>query len=385
VIQRTGHLKRLNTLLEEFPVVALLGARQVGKTTLARALARGRQPSTYFDLEDPADLARLADPTLALDPRRGLVVIDEFQRRPDLLPVLRVLSDRPRRPARFLLLGSASPELVRGSSETLAGRIAYHELSGFSLAEVNPGRLGTRWLRGGFPRSFLARTEPASWRWRQQFIRTFLERDLPNLGLRLAADTLQRFWAMLAHHHGQVWNASELGRAFGVADTTVRGYLDVLASAFMVRLLLPWSENLGKRQVKAPKLYLRDSGLLHALLGIRTTDDLERHPKVGASWEGFMLAEIIQRLGAEPRECYFWATHGGAELDLLVARGRRRVGFEFKRTAAPAVTRSMHVALADLKLERLDVLHAGENTFPLAPQIRAVAARRMLQDVRPLR
>jgi uncharacterized protein len=385
VIQRADHLRRLGTLLEEFPVVGVLGPRQVGKTTLARALARGRQSSTYFDLEDPADLARLADPTLTLGPLRGLVVIDEFQRRPDILPVLRVLSDRPRRPARFLVLGSASPDLVRGSSETLAGRIAYHELSGFSLAEVNLRRFGTLWLRGGFPRSFLARTEAASWRWRQQFVRTFLERDLPGLGIRLASDTLHRFWTMLAHYHAQVWNASELGRAFGVADTTVRGYLDILASAFMVRLLLPWSENLGKRQVKAPKVYLRDTGLLHALLGIRATDDLERHPKVGASWEGFMLSEVIQRLGAEPRECYFWATHGGAELDLLVMRGRRRLGFEFKRTAAPALTRSMHVALADLGLERLDVLHAGEHTFPLAPQIRAVAARRMLEDVPVLR
>ena len=211
------------------------------------------------------------------------------------------------------------------------------------------------------------------------------ERDLPSLGLRLGADPLQRFWAMLAHYHAQVWNASELGRAFGVTDTTVRGYLDFLASAFMVRLLLPWSENLGKRQVKAPKVYLRDTGLLHALLGIRTSDDLERHPKVGASWEGFMLSEVVQLLGADPGECHFWATHGGLELDLLVVRGRRRLGFEFKRTTGPTITHSMHVALTDLKLERLDVLHAGEHTFPLAPRIRAVAARRLLQDIRPLR
>jgi predicted AAA+ superfamily ATPase len=386
VIERVDHLRRLATLLREFPVVGVLGPRQVGKTTLARALAqRWRGPVTHFDLEDPADLARLADPALALGPLRGLVVIDEFQRRPDLLTALRVLADRPRRPARFLVLGGASPDLVRGSSETLAGRIAYHELSGFSLAEVDPSRLGMLWLRGGFPRSFLARTEPASWRWRQQLVRTFLERDLPSLGLRLSADTLHRFWAMLAHYHAQVWNASELSRAFGVADTTVRGYLDLLASAFMLRLLAPWSENLAKRQVKAPKVYLRDTGLLHALLGIRRADDLERHPKVGASWEGFMLSEIIQRLGAEPRECHFWATHGGVELDLLVVRGHRRLGFEFKRTTSPSVTHSMHVALADLKLDRLDVLHAGENTFPLAPKIRAVAAHRVLQDVAPLR
>ena len=386
MIRRVDHLRRLAGLLREFPVVGLVGPRQVGKTTLARALARGwRGAVTYLDLESPADLARLADPVLALGPLRGLVVIDEFRRRPDLLAVLRVLVDRPRRPARFLVLGSASPDLIRGSSETLAGRIAYHELSGFSLAEVDPARLGALWLRGGFPRSFLARTEPASWRWRQQFIRTFLERDLPALGLRLGADTLHRFWAMLAHYHAQVWNASELARAFGVADTTVRGYLDLLASAFMVRLLTPWSENLAKRQVKAPKVYLRDTGLLHALLGIRTADDLDRHPKVGASWEGFMLSEVIQRLGAEPRECHFWATHGGVELDLLVVRGRRRLGFEFKRTSGPSVTRSMHVALADLRLERLDVIHAGESTFPLAPKIRAVAAHRILADLPPLR
>ena len=386
MIQRGDHLRLLAGLLREFPVVGLVGPRQVGKTTLARALARGwRGAVTHLDLESPADLARLADPTLALGPLRGLVVIDEFQRRPDLLAVLRVLADRPRRPARFLVLGSASPDLIRGSAETLAGRIAYQELSGFSLAEVDPARLGALWLRGGFPRSFLARTEPASWRWRQQLIRTFLERDLPTLGLRLGADALHRFWAMLAHYHAQVWNASELARAFGVADTTVRGYLDLLASAFMVRLLTPWAENLAKRQVKAPKVYLRDTGLLHALLGIRTADDLERHPKVGASWEGFMLSEVIQRLGAEPRECHFWATHGGVELDLLVVRGRRRLGFEFKRTSGPSVTRSMHVALADLRLERLDVIHAGESTFPLAPKIRAVAARHILTDLSPLR
>jgi hypothetical protein len=386
VIRRVGHPERLARLLREFPVVGLLGPRQVGKTTLARALARRQAgPAAYFDLEHPADLARLGDPMLALGSLRGLVVIDEFQRRPDLLPVLRVLADRPRRPARFLILGSASPDLIRGSSETLAGRIAYHELTGFSLAEVRPARLPALWLRGGFPRSFLARSGPASWRWRQQFIRTFLERDLPGLGLRLAADTIQRFWTMLAHYHAQVWNASELGRAFGVADTTVRGYLDVLASAFMVRLLSPWAENLGKRQVKAPKVYLRDSGLLHALLGIRTTEELERHPKVGASWEGFMLGEVVRRLGADPRECYFWATHGGAEIDLLVVRGRRRLGFEFKRTTAPAVTRSMHVALADLGLERIDVVHAGAQSFPLGRGIRAVAAQRVLEDIGPLR
>lgn len=386
MIARPAHLGRVRVLLREFPVVALVGPRQVGKTTLAGALASSwRGPVTRFDLESPADAARLVDPLLSLDPLRGLVVVDEIQRRPDLFPVLRVLADRPRRPARFLVLGSASPDLLQQTSETLAGRIAYHELDGFSLAETGPARLATLWLRGGFPRAFLAASDAASRRWRHHFVRTFLERDLPALGVRVAAPTLQRFWSMLAHYHAQVWNGSELARAFGVSDTTVRGYLDLLSATFMVRQLPPWAANVGKRQVRAPKVYLRDTGVLHALLGIRSTDDLERHPKVGASWEGFMLAEVVRRVGAGPGECFFWATHGGAELDLLVVRGRRRRGFEFKRTAAPAPTRSMHVALADLELDHLDVVHAGPETYPLAPKIRAVASRRILDDVAPLR
>jgi hypothetical protein len=386
MIARPAHLGRLRVLLREFPVVALVGPRQVGKTTLAGALASGWQgPVTRFDLESPADAARLVDPLLSLGPVRGLVVVDEIQRRPDLFTALRVLADRPRRPARFLVLGSASPDLLRQTSETLAGRIAYHELDGFALAETGPARLETLWLRGGFPRAILAGSDAASRRWRQQFIRTFLERDLPALGVRVAAPTLHRFWSMLAHYHAQVWNGSELARAFGVSDTTVRGYLDLLSATFMVRQLPPWAENVSKRQVKAPKVYLRDTGVLHTLLGIRSLSDLERHPKVGASWEGFMLAEVVRRLGAEPGECFFWATHGGAELDLLVVRGRRRRGFEFKRTTAPAPTRSMHVALADLALDHLDVVHAGADSYPLAPKIRALAGRRIIDDVASLR
>lgn len=384
-LARQGDLERVRRLLRSHPVVGILGPRQVGKTTLAHDAVKGRRgTATFFDLEDPADLARLADARLTLEPLRGLVVVDEIQRRPDLFPLLRVLADRPRHPARFLVLGSAAPDLLRQSSESLAGRIAYHELGGLSLEDVGPDRTERLWLRGGFPRSFLARTEREGDEWRRAFVRTFVERDLPQLGVAIPAATLERFWAMLAHYHAQVWNASELARSFGVSDATVRRYLDLLSATFVVRVLPPWSENLGKRQVRSPKVYLADSGILHALLGIRERGDLERHPKLGASWEGFALEAVVRRLGVDRRECHFWGTHAGAELDLLVVRGRRRWGFEFKRTSAPAVTRSMHVALRDLRLERLDVVHGGPHTFPLAPRVRAVAFRRLLDDLDPL-
>jgi hypothetical protein len=385
-IERRWHVDCVRHLLARNPVVAILGARQVGKTTLARdVVASWKGTTTFFDLEDPADLARLADPTLALRPLRGLIVLDEIHRRPDIFNALRVLADRPRRPARFLVLGSASPELLRQSSESLAGRIAFHELAGFSLDEVGARYVGRLWLRGGFPRSFLAPTVARSFEWRHDFVRTFVERDLPQLGVTIASATLQRFWAMLAHYHGQIWNASEFARSFGVSDMTVRRYLDLLAATFVVRVLSPWHENLSKRQVKSPKVYLSDTGLLHALLGIRAEDDLERHPKLGASWEGLGVTTVVERLRAQWNECFFWATHAGAELDLLVVRGRTRIGFEFKRTVAPSTTPSMRVAMKDLGLNRLDVVHAGTDTFPLAPRIRAVAMSRLLKDLAPLR
>ncbi len=382
MLERPRELQTVRGLLRRSPVVGIIGARQVGKTTLARWVAKERQqPVTVFDLESPEDLARLADPLLALKGLRGLVVIDEVQHQPGLFPVLRVLADRPRTPARFLVLGSASPDLLRQGSETLAGRITYHELGGFSLDEVGLRRRGRLWLRGGFPRSFLASSEAASVEWRRGFVRTFLERDLPQLGINIGAVALRRFWTMLAHYHGQVWNASEFGRSFGVADTTVRGYLDRLTGALVVRQLPPWFENIAKRQVKAPKVYVADSGLLHVLLGIATRNELEGHPKVGASWEGFAIEQIVRQLQARPEECYFWATHGGAELDLLVVRGRKRRGFEIKWTTAPTVTPSMRTALADLGLQQLDVIHAGEHTFPLADRIRAVALQRLTEDL----
>ncbi len=384
MIERAAHRARVTALLREFPVVAILGARQVGKSTLAlQIMASQRGAAERFDLEDPADLARLGDARLALSPLRGLVVLDEVQRRADLFPVLRVLADRRPRHARFLLLGSASPELLQRASETLAGRIAFHTLDGFDLGETGADTLERLWLRGGFPLSFLARSTAASFLWRRNFIRTFVERDLALLGVRISAATTLRFWAMLAHYHGRVFNASELGRAFGVTDKTVRHYLDLLSGALVVRQMRPWHANIGKRQVKAPKVYIRDSGLLHGLLDVREKRDLERHPQLGASWEGFLLQQVTQHLGAVEDECYFWATHSGAEIDLVWVRGRHRWGFEFKRTSAPTLTRSLMAAVELLQLDRALVIHAGDRTFPLHERVTAVPATRVLTDISP--
>jgi len=385
MIERRQEIISLNKLLQSHPVVGIIGARQVGKTTLSRLFAADiRRTVSYYDLENPEDLARLSDPMLALKGSKGLVIIDEIQRYPDLFSVLRVLVDRPKLPARFLILGSASPGLLRQSAETLAGRIFYHQLEGFSLDEIGADRHMQLWLRGRFPRSFLARSHAESEQWRRGFIQTFLERDLPQLGITIRSTTLRRFWTMLAHYHGQIWNASEFGRSFGVADTTVRNYLDLLSSALVVRQLLPWHENIKKRQVKAPKVYLADTGILHTLLNLRTLKDLEGHPKIGASWEGFVLEQVVRRLGAHREECFFWATHTGAELDLLVVRGRKRLGFEIKRTSSPRITKSMRNALSDLKLSHLDIIHAGDQTFPLSRQARAVSFSRLLKDLKPL-
>lgn len=385
MITRKRQKATLQKLLKRSPVVAIVGARQVGKTTLAKELARDWKRSTLFDLERSQDLARLADPELTLERLRGLVILDEIQRRPELFPTLRVLSDRRPTPARFLVLGSASPDLLRQSSESLAGRITYHELRGFTLDEVGADQLDRLWLRGAFPRSYLPRTLNESASWREDFVRTFLEREVPQLGITIPARTLERFWAMLAHYHGQTWNASEFARSFGVSHHVTRRYLDALHSVFMVRVLPPWTANLRKRQVKSPKVYLRDSGILHTFLGVSRREDLERHPKVGASWEGFLIEAVIHQSGASPRDCYFWATHAHAELDLLIVRGPRRYGFEIKRTVAPRITPSMRSALEDLELTRLDVVHAGSETFALSERIRAVAAKRILLDLKPLR
>ena len=382
-IARQHHLRRVKQLLREFPVVALLGARQVGKSTLARQLvAVRRAPTTWFDLENPADLARLADPGLELRPLRGLIVLDEIHRLPDVFPLLRVLADRPRTPARFLVLGSASPDLLRQTSETLAGRVAFHELEGFGLREV--GDLERLWLRGGFPLSYLAHSAPASRRWLDNFIRTFLERDVLAFDNLVPSATLRRFWTMLAHWHGQLWNGTEFGRAFGVAHTTIRRYLDLMTSVFVVRQLQPWYENIGKRQVRSPKIYIGDSGVLHALLGLTTREQVVSHPKVGASWEGFVVQQIIHLLAAHPEQCFHWSTHSGAQLDLLVVAGNRRYGFEIKRTEAPRRTSSMRSAVETLRLDRLDVVHAGSDRYALAPHIRALPAAQLVRELRPL-
>jgi predicted AAA+ superfamily ATPase len=322
---------------------------------------------------------------LTLAGLKGLVILDEIQHRADLFPTLRVLADRRPVRARFLVLGSASPSLLRQSSESLAGRVSYYELPGLGLAEVGIGSLGRLWLRGGFPRSYLARSHAASFDWRQSFLRAFLQRDLPQLGISAGTQAMHRFWSMLAHGHAQLWNASEIGRSMGLSDTTVRSYLDRMSDAFVMRQLQPWHENLGKRQVRAPKVYVRDSGLLHALLDVRTAAELEAHPKSGASWEGFAIDQAIQALNADPHECYFWRTHTGAELDLLVIRGSRRIGIEVKRTTAPSVTRSMRSALADLRLTEFHVLHAGEAAFPLTDDIQAVPLQNLLTALKPLR
>ena len=372
-ISRPAHLNALRSLLEQFPVVAMIGPRQGGKTTLARQLASQWQGAVhFFDLEDPRDAARLASPMLALEPLVGLVILDEIQTQTQLFPVLRVLADRTPCVTRFLILGSAAPELAQQSAESLAGRVAYHELTGFNLAEVGVDNTRRLWLQGGFPRAYLE-PQAASVRWRQAFSRTYLERDIPALGLRLPAATLRRFWGMLAHYHGQTWNGAELARAFGVSEKTVRHYLDILSATFMVRVLPPWHENLGKRSVKAPKIYLADSGMLHTLLGLENEAVLMSHPKVGASWEGFAMAQVIAALGATPEQCHYWKLHTGAELDLLIQRNGERRGFEFKLTDSPRSSASMHSAMQSLRLTSLHVVHAGAHSYPMAEGIHALA------------
>ncbi len=361
--------KRESPALARSRVVALIGPRQCGKTTLARQFVPPDSVN-YFDLEDPVSLARLDQPMTALQDLRGLVVIDEIQRRPDLFPVLRVLCDRVPLPARFLILGSASPDLLRQSAESLAGRIEIIAMAGFSLAEVGAAQQARHWRRGGFPLSFLAESEEDSLAWRASFVRTFLERDLPQLGASIPPAAMFRFWSMLAHYHGQIWNAAEAARAASVSETVARRYLDLLGGVFMIRQLQPWYANVGKRQVKSPKVYFRDSGLLHQLLGIRTELDLETHPKSGASWEGYVVEEVLKLV--EPEEAFFWATHSGAELDLLLFKDGRRLGVECKRVDAPRLTASMRIALEDLQLDHLTVIYPGTRAYPISDRIHAL-------------
>lgn len=368
-IPRAAIVETIRTALSRSPIVVLTGPRQCGKTTLARELLR-EDSVNYFDLEDPASLARLDEPATALAPLTGLVVIDEVQRRPDLFPLLRVLADRRANPARFLILGSASGELLRQSSESLAGRMERIDIGGFSLAELGAEAAAALWRRGGFPLAYLARSESDSVAWRKQFIQTLLERDLPQWGVRVPVAALQRFWTMIAHYHGQTWNAAEPARTLGVSESTARRHLDLLTDALMVRQLQPWHANLGKRQIKSSKVYVRDSGLLHKLLGIGTEKALYSHPKLGASWEGFVVEQV---LASEPHDdAWFWATHQGAEIDLILRRGDRLLGVECKRADAPRLTASIRIALQDLGLQRVAVVYPGAKRYPLGDQVDAV-------------
>lgn len=378
MIRRAKLLSRVRAAIRRSRVVALVGPRQSGKTTLARLIVPG-DSARYFDLEDPASLARLQEPMTALAGLKGTVVIDEVQRRPDLFLVLRVLADRKPLPARFLVLGSASPGLLRQSSESLAGRLEILEIAGFSLAEVGAAALERHWQQGGFPLGFTARTQADSFVWRQQFVSSFIERDLPQLGVDIAAEALHRFWRMLAHSHGQIWNAAEPARSLGVSEPTVRRYLDLLTGVYMVRQLKPWHENLAKRQVKSPKVYVRDTGLLHCLLGIRNERELLAHPKSGASWEGYAIEETIKAL--QPDEAYFWATHQGAELDLLLFSHGKRLGVEVKRADAPTITPSMRIAMNDLKLDRMAVLYPGSRRYALSERITVVPIAAVAQGM----
>jgi predicted AAA+ superfamily ATPase len=349
-------------------VTALLGPRQCGKTTLARLFARGRKAS-FYDLESQPDLRRLHNPELALRAERGLVVLDEVQARPELFGVLRVLADRPRSGTRFLILGSASPDIVRGASETLAGRVEFVELGGFDLRESGPASWERLWLRGGFPRSWLARSTEDSSAWREGFIHTFLERDVPQLGIHVPAPAMRRFWTMLAHYHGQTWNASAIAGSMGLSDKTVRSYLDILTGTFMVRQLQPWHQNVGKRQVKAPKVFLRDSGLLHSLLEIADRRALLAHPRAGASFEGFAIEQVLRAVA--PQQAFFWATYGGAELDLFFMHQGRRHGVEVKFSESPIPTRSMRTAVETLSLDHLWLIYPGQHSYPVDEKISA--------------
>jgi predicted AAA+ superfamily ATPase len=379
-VRRDRLIEKVNDALRRSRIVGLVGPRQCGKSTLARDLS-GASAVAYFDLEDPTSEARLRDAKLALEPLRGLVVIDEVQRRPDLLPLLRVLADRDPLPARFLLLGSAAPELIRSASESLAGRIEFVEMRGFTLDEVGDAGARPLWCRGGFPLSYLAASDPDSLKWRNAFLQAFVERDLRQLGVDLPPVTVKRFLTMLAHYHGQTWNASEVGRSLQLAHTTVKRYLDLLTGALLVRQLPPWFQNVGKRLVKAPKVYLRDTGLLHALLGLTSLEAVESHPLLGASWEGFALETLLA--WKEDSAAYFWGTHGGAELDLCWMDGPQRLGVEIKYTSSPGVSKSMRTAMQDLSLDHLYVVYPGCEQFPLADRITAVglsAMRALLAD-----
>lgn len=370
-IKRADLSSHITTALNRSRIVSLLGPRQCGKTTLAKAFTKTYSKDVhYYDLESTEDLALLKNPQTVLGSHKGLVIIDEIQRKPELFPTLRVLADRKPLPAKFLILGSASPEIIRKSSESLAGRIEFIEMNGFTLEEVGIKKRDDLWLRGGMPDSYLASSLENSRVWRENFVRTFIERDIPQMGFQFPSATIRRFWQMVAHVHGQTWNGSQIGSSLGVSHTTVRRYLDLLTGAFIIRQLQPWYVNLGKRLVKSPKIYFRDSGLLHHFLKINTMRDLLSHPKLGFSWESFALEQVLSLYGEQGS--YFWATHNGAELDLLLVRGQKHFGFEFKFSEAPEITKSMHVAIEDLKLHKLWIIYPGNKNISLDKKVELI-------------
>jgi hypothetical protein len=371
-------LEELKKALSRTPATALLGPRQCGKTTLSKELNK-TLAGTFFDLEDPRDVNRLQNPMLTLEREQGYVIVDEVQKKPELFEILRVLVDRPENTLKVLLLGSASPHLMKKAAESLAGRISFVDLSGFNIEEVGEEHSEKLWERGGFPRSYLAEGTGASFAWRNDFIRTFLERDIPQLGINIPAETLRRFWTMVAHYHGQVWNAAEFARSLGNSETAARNYLDILSGSYMVRQLPPWFENMKKRQVKSPKIYIRDSGILHTLLSLSSFDDILGHPKLGASWEGFVVEQIFAL--TDSRDIYFWATHAGAELDLLLFRHGKRYGFEIKYSDAPKTSKSMRGAVSDLGLEHLYIVCPGQDSYPLDEKISVLAIRDLTKTI----
>ncbi|MCD4652985.1 ATP-binding protein [bacterium] len=377
-MDRPDYIERVQQAFRIHPVVALLGPRQCGKTTLARIQAQSK-PATFFDLENPVDIQRLSTPMQTLSKLKGLVIIDEFQRKPELLQILRVLVDKNRDAVQYLILGSASPGLIKGSSETLAGRIGFVDLSGFGIHEVETDDIDLLWVRGGFPLSYLAADDPSSFQWRMAFTRTFLERDIPQLGISIPAESLRRFWTMIAHYHAQVWNGAELARSMGTSEHTIRRYLDILAGAYMLRILPPWHANIKKRQVKSPKIYLRDSGIMHSLLHLNNLSDLCGHPKLGASWEGFALEQIITIKNLQ--ETYFWRTHAGAELDLHYFSSGKPYGIEFKYADAPGMTKSMYSALRDLSLDHLWVVYPGSVKYEIHERVTVLPLNQIQQDL----
>lgn len=377
-MDRYRYLEKITQAFQVNPIVALLGPRQCGKTTLARIFAESQEHTTeyYFDLESMLDLERLSVPEIALSNLTGLIIIDEIQRLPNLFQTLRVLVDRPGNKSRFLILGSASRELIQQSSESLTGRISYLELTPFNYLETHD--LEKMWIRGGFPKSYLLATDELSWQWRSDYLRTFVEQDVPNFGIRILPQNLRRFWMMLAHYHGNIFNASELGRSLGFSHNTMRGYVDILTDTLMVRQLQPWYENISKRQVKSPKIYFRDSGMFHSFIGVKNKTDLLSHPKLGASWEGFALEEIIRYMNVRPDECFFWATHSDAELDLLIIKDGKRIGFEIKYASLPKLTRFLNIAMQDLQLDQVWIIYPGNKKFSLAENVYAIGLEQFL-------